>query len=177
MTASQTETIYVVKQNPYCAPSTYKTNLLYFCKWSQACLIHPNCSKIVGNQISNTHFHCSLNWIKMTKTSIPKLINSNDFKMARKSIKITKEETLGSSISMNHNKSGRTFFTVEGDCVYKSWFVALWTEPPNFRPWWARSYIDLFYCTWSPDVQFIHIKKLCQQLPSLIEHKVDNRTK
>lgn len=82
------------------------------------------------------------------------MINSNDSKTRSESIKIPKEETLGSRISMNHNKRRRIRFTVKSNRVYKPRLIARWTEPSYFGPRRSRAYINTLLNIPSPTKQW-----------------------
>lgn len=73
--------------------------------------------------------------------------------MLGQKLKISKEEALRSTVSVNHYKSGRILFAVKSNCVDESWFIAYRTKPPDFRTWGARPYINMFLSIRSPDNQ------------------------
>lgn len=81
------------------------------------------------------------------------MINSNDSETRGESIKIAKEETLRSSVSMNHNKCRRIGFTIKCNSVEKAWLVTGWTEPSNFRARRTRTYINMLLSIPSPKKQ------------------------
>lgn len=83
----------------------------------------------------------------------PELINSNDFKMLGKKLKVAEEKTLRSPISMNHYKSGRVLFAFKSDGVDESWFIAHRAKPLYFRSLWSRPNANLFLRIGSPGVE------------------------
>lgn len=64
--------------------------------------------------------------------------------MFGKSIKITEEEAMRGTIAMDHYKSGRVIFAIKSNRVDEPWFITSRTKPADFRPRWARTYVDLF---------------------------------
>lgn len=74
--------------------------------------------------------------------------------MVGKKIKIAEEETLRSSITVNHYKSGRRrVFGVKGNSVNESTLIAGGTKPPNITSFGSRPYINIFLSIGSPGVE------------------------
>lgn len=84
----------------------------------------------------------------------PKLIDCNNPEMFRKNIKISKEKSLRSCISMYHYKSGCFLIAFKCNSVDKPRFITGRPKPPDLRPWRSSANINMFLCVWSPVIQF-----------------------
>ena len=114
--------------------------------------IRKDNSKLVDKE----NLFLELEWKIKQKWNTPKLINSNDSEMASKSIKISEKEPLRSTISMNHNKSGRIWLAVKSNSIDKPRLVTYRTKPPDFWTRWTRTNINLFLSIASPGVKANH---------------------
>lgn len=96
----------------------------------------------------------------MEMNSSPKLINGDNPEMFGQGIKISEEETLRSTISMNHNKRWGAFIAIKSNCVYKPGLIACRSKPPDFGTRRPSAYVNLFLNIRSSEIQAIRQTQL-----------------